>query len=653
MRRNWRKSEPFLSDVPERGDHPPNAGNDASKRRRTCLPSFVVLKATSPTSRKRIHGLRALAEMLGSFLRRQKISHVILVGVALSSAAIALSIHAFRVFLGYRGSIKGGSIGYLVDQFSRDLSRYRTTTKWREEIRSELGLPIAYNDQGGALVEPKFHPFIGDISTRPNAAIVETLIREKRRKLALGSMKKLVEQSQLQCKENSMSAVQLSSTLLQGSLNTAHAQLPPYWITRPDLDIEFAAIYDRDEPLIPTCHPSTSRMVCALHSIGGIQMNNSFEVHQARSEIETTLNLARSIEGGRCESKVGYAVISNHPTPDNEIRKSAGSVSSSVSTLFAWFPANHPASACIPLFDDNIPISFYNEANAELDIRSTFANKLVSSIEGSSRSDQVWGVATLPCDIDTLGEAEIRHCCDQASVALIDSVVSHDTVSELLSKEPKSHHLLFTLSNQDESINRHEPYLMGITESTNSKAIARQKTSLQMELRRHKKCEPGWFCNRCLQSVFYGSFSRCTSTCGRCAGDTICGQNDSVAKVQIEVEVKGLMESMKGFPTQVVKQRIPRIIHQTYFEEITIEKHPQLFRLQNTWRSSGWEYRFYTDETARQYISDNFPQRFVAVFDSIYPGAYKVGVEGPTSTSQFPFICDANALKCRPITFDT
>lgn len=532
-------------------------------------------------------------------------AHVILAGVALSTLAIILSVHAFRVFLGFRGSMKGGSIGYLVDQFSRDLSRYRTTMKWREEIRSELRIPIAYDDQGGALIEPKFYPFIGDISTRPNAAVVETLIREKRRKLALESMKKLAKQGQLQCKDNSTSEVRLSSTLLQGSLNTAQAQLPPYWITRPDLGIEFAAIHDRDEPLVPTCHSSTPRMACVLHSFGGIQMNNSFDVHQARSEIETALNLARSIEGGRCESKVGYAVISNRPTPDSVVRKSAGSVSSRVSTLFALFPANHPASVCIPSIDNNIPISFYNEANAELDIRSTFANKLVASIEGSSRSDQVWGVATLPCDIDTLGEAEIRDCCDQASVSLIDSVKSHAIVSDLLSGEPKSHHLLFTVSSKDESINRNEQHWMRISEPTRAKGspVTKQKNSLQMDLRRKKKCEPGWICNRCLQSVYYGSFSRCTSTCGRCAGDTICGENENVAKVQIEVEAKGLMESMKGFPTQVVKQRIPRIIHQTYFEEITIEKHPQLFRLQNTWKSSGWEYRFYTDETARRYIA--------------------------------------------------
>lgn len=74
---------------------------------------------------------------------------------------------------------------------------------------------------------------------------------------------------------------------------------------------------------------------------------------------------------------------------------------------------------------------------------------------------------------------------------------------------------------------------------------------------------------------------------------------------------------------QLSQQRIPRIIHQTWFEDITLESYPQLYRLQNTWKASGWDYRFYTDDTARKYIQDNYPLRFVAVFDSLIPGAYK------------------------------
>jgi hypothetical protein len=70
--------------------------------------------------------------------------------------------------------------------------------------------------------------------------------------------------------------------------------------------------------------------------------------------------------------------------------------------------------------------------------------------------------------------------------------------------------------------------------------------------------------------------------------------------------------------------RIPRIIHQTFFEELSTDRYPQLKRLQNSWVNSGWDYRFYTDNDARKYIISNFPDRFVRAFDAIIPGAYKV-----------------------------
>jgi hypothetical protein len=68
---------------------------------------------------------------------------------------------------------------------------------------------------------------------------------------------------------------------------------------------------------------------------------------------------------------------------------------------------------------------------------------------------------------------------------------------------------------------------------------------------------------------------------------------------------------------------IPRIIHQTFFEDMSLDRYPQLVRLQNSWKNSGWDYRFYNDADAKQYILTNFPPRFVDAFDALIPGAYK------------------------------
>ena len=69
--------------------------------------------------------------------------------------------------------------------------------------------------------------------------------------------------------------------------------------------------------------------------------------------------------------------------------------------------------------------------------------------------------------------------------------------------------------------------------------------------------------------------------------------------------------------------QIPKIIHQTWFEEINFDRYPQLARLQNSWKNTGWEYRLYTDETAKSYIVENFPGIFAEAFDTLLPGAYK------------------------------
>lgn len=68
---------------------------------------------------------------------------------------------------------------------------------------------------------------------------------------------------------------------------------------------------------------------------------------------------------------------------------------------------------------------------------------------------------------------------------------------------------------------------------------------------------------------------------------------------------------------------IPRIIHQTWFEDITTERYPQLVRLQNSWKNAGWEYRFYDDAAVEEYIETNFPSRFLRAYQSLTPGAYK------------------------------
>jgi len=68
---------------------------------------------------------------------------------------------------------------------------------------------------------------------------------------------------------------------------------------------------------------------------------------------------------------------------------------------------------------------------------------------------------------------------------------------------------------------------------------------------------------------------------------------------------------------------IPRIIHQTWFEPVTPEKYPNMSRLIESWKRSGWEYNFYDDNAAGEFLSLHFPPEVKDAYDSITPGAFK------------------------------
>jgi mannosyltransferase OCH1-like enzyme len=131
---------------------------------------------------------------------------------------------------------------------------------------------------------------------------------------------------------------------------------------------------------------------------------------------------------------------------------------------------------------------------------------------------------------------------------------------------------------------------------------------------------PSWLCNRCLKTVSFGSFDKCRLVCSMRYQDVMCSMAQSPPKKKTVVDVTIRGDNSGGGD----KRFIPRIIHQTWFEEPTALRYPQLVRLQNSWRASGWEYRFYTDDIAREYVLSNYPSRFLDAFDALIPGAFKV-----------------------------
>jgi mannosyltransferase OCH1-like enzyme len=123
-------------------------------------------------------------------------------------------------------------------------------------------------------------------------------------------------------------------------------------------------------------------------------------------------------------------------------------------------------------------------------------------------------------------------------------------------------------------------------------------------------------CSKCLRDKSGSDCVKCAKPCG-CYCETLCKVKPAAKFVAKDITISPPLYSRD--PNRLV----PRIIHQTYFEELTQEKYPNMSRLINSFKSSGWEYRFYTDEDAQNFLSTHFPAEVRQAYDTLRPGAFK------------------------------
>lgn len=68
---------------------------------------------------------------------------------------------------------------------------------------------------------------------------------------------------------------------------------------------------------------------------------------------------------------------------------------------------------------------------------------------------------------------------------------------------------------------------------------------------------------------------------------------------------------------------IPRIVHQTWYEPLTEADYPNMSRLVESFRQSGWEYKFYSDDEAAAFLATHFPPEVLWAYQALIPGAFK------------------------------
>lgn len=107
-------------------------------------------------------------------------------------------------------------------------------------------------------------------------------------------------------------------------------------------------------------------------------------------------------------------------------------------------------------------------------------------------------------------------------------------------------------------------------------------------------------CSKCLREKSGANCDSCAQACP-CYCKTLCHE---------QVDTKFLAKQLTVSPPLYARdpnRLVPRIIHQTWFEELNRDKYPNMSRLVESFKQSGWEYKFYADEDAASFLSTHFP----------------------------------------------
>jgi hypothetical protein len=158
--------------------------------------------------------------------------------------------------------------------------------------------------------------------------------------------------------------------------------------------------------------------------------------------------------------------------------------------------------------------------------------------------------------------------------------------------------------------------------------MARISTKVQEELNampsvlsiydklKQKKCLPSKQCINCLMRRKHLDFTKCLRF-SPCFHEHICNETQHAKPVTMKLTVHPPPSNHRS------THLIPRIVHQTWFEEVDKESYPNLSRMVQSFNQSGWQHRFYSDDQARNFIISHFPSPVQQAYDALIPGSLK------------------------------
>ena len=136
-----------------------------------------------------------------------------------------------------------------------------------------------------------------------------------------------------------------------------------------------------------------------------------------------------------------------------------------------------------------------------------------------------------------------------------------------------------------------------------------------------KQCLPSSICSNCLENGWT------CQQCPRCL--CFC---EHLCKLSNENRTQHIFDyhliqdrnpAQQQTSNQEGQRLIPKIVHQTWKENITKDLYPKKSIFQSSWKQTDWEHRFYNDGDVVQFLKLHFPSQVLEAYNTLIPGAFK------------------------------
>lgn len=491
--------------------------------------------------------------------------------------------------------MEGGELGAKMDRRNRRFHRRRIEKRRRARLE-ELGLVLPPLDEAR---NEKYLTITSDILTR-----------RAERKLILSKMERGVKKRVLQCESSSASFQDNNATTIPRHI--IQPNYGPWFRPRNDKRMSVLPFEEHDmqsliQETFPTLSPLYDRCgadgrvlvwsLCALYEYGGYVFGKS--VGLVGELVDGTQKLQSA-----CDN-VG---VFHFFQPSN-------TGGSSLDFLMLAASPRHPLLQCTidrlgNLQDATNGNLFLESLYSSHNWNASTARRVVQNNEPVTNT---WEVISSECSMH-----QPTTCCDDVGLSSSEQF----GVKQGDGRKRKSR---VYVKIRPTSSERHQGYTLSrtqvsITERPDTIPPALSRKYSVRDAMKKSHCDAGWRCNRCLHNPVYGTYESCRTVCDECFVKFICNNKSDTTRrtVAFDVIVRRYGNVMPG------ELQIPRVVHQTWFESLAIDRYPQLTRVQSSWKNAGFQYRFYTDVDARDYIATNFPSRFLNAYDALVPGAFKV-----------------------------